>query len=175
MTDLGGKTNWFRRLQRENCFKGGFMRCSHDCPAWIGGIEAEFDWRAVLEGWSLVHTSLILPIEFMNCNVRAQTQDLWAEKWVYTKNPVKQYQAYKWQCHLLRFAPHVHLPCGHHQLQSNHFRKSEKEMCKCVFLDVVFLTTFVSVQVPAQNIRPCLTPGCRHLPPTKWCELIWCW
>lgn len=63
------------------------MRCSHDCAAWIGGIEAEFDWRPVLDGWSLVHTSLIFPIEFLNwktnLHVRAQTQDLWAEKWVY--------------------------------------------------------------------------------------------
>lgn len=41
------------------------MRCSHDCSAWIGGIEAGFDWRAVLEWCSLVHTSLIFPIEFM--------------------------------------------------------------------------------------------------------------
>lgn len=46
-----------------------------------------FDWRAVLEWWSLVHTFLIFPIEFMNyktnLHVRAQTQHLWAEKWVY--------------------------------------------------------------------------------------------
>lgn len=43
------------------------MRCSHDCSTWMGGIEAEFDWRAVLEGWSLVHTSLTFSIEFINC------------------------------------------------------------------------------------------------------------
>lgn len=73
------------------------MRCSHDCSAWIGplSIEAEFDWRSVLEWRSLVHTSLIFTIEFMNCMLDAGFVGS-VFFFLCTKNLVKQYQVYQY-------------------------------------------------------------------------------